>query len=112
MSINKRCAFAAAAVLSCSVVPAHSQTQFNLPEGQGKALVSGLCNACHSASRVEEGLSQAYWHTTVRMMMNFGAPIKPDDYFTIVDYLSKNFPEKPKPLANEIAGPAKIAIRE
>jgi virginiamycin B lyase len=102
----------AAAVL-CWVPVARSQTQPNLPEGAGKEAVASYCSGCHGLSRVvASGYPQAYWHTAVRMMLNFGVPIPADQINVVTDYLAKNFPEKPKPVANIIPGPARIDIKE
>jgi virginiamycin B lyase len=97
----------------CSVLSARSQTQPNLPDGPGKEAVVTYCSGCHGLSRVaSSGYPQAYWHTAIRMMLNFGVPIPPDQINLVTDYLSKNFPEGPKPVANIIPGPARIDIKE
>jgi virginiamycin B lyase len=99
--------------LLCSMVRAHSQTQPNLPEGPGKEHVVAYCSGCHGLSRVaSSSYPQAYWNTVVRMMLNFGVPIAPDQVTLVTDYLAKSFPEKPKPIASVIAGPAQIDIKE
>lgn len=101
------------AALWCSVLPAHSQTPPNLPDGPGKEAVVSYCSGCHGLNRVaNSGYPQAYWHTAIRMMLNFGVPIPPDQINVVTDYLAKNFPEKPKPIANIIPGPARIEIKE
>lgn len=93
---------------------AHAQPRAPaLPDGAGKAQVEQLCSGCHGLARVMgSGYPQAYWHTVVRMMINFGVPIPPDQILLITDYLAKNLPEKAKPDANILPGPAKVAIRE
>ena len=48
----------------------------------------------------------------VRMMLNFGVPIPADQITLVTDYLAKSFPEKSKPVANIITGPARIEIKE
>src|SRR5688572_25221955 len=97
----------------CSVLPARSQTQPNLPDGPGKEAVVAYCSGCHGLSRVAaSGYPQAYWHTAIRMMLNFGVPIPSDQINVVTDYLAKSFPEKAKPVANIIPGPARIDIKE
>ena len=93
---------------------AHAQPKAPaLPDGAGKEQVEQLCSGCHGLARVMgSGYLQAYWHTVVRMMINFGVPIPPDQVLPITDYLAKNLPEKAKPDANILPGPAKVAIRE
>ena len=84
-----------------------------LPEGPGKEQVATLCSGCHGLARVmNSGYPQAYWNTVIRMMVNFGVPIPADQVNLITDYLATNLPEKPKPDAVILPGPAKVAIRE
>ena len=102
----------AAAVLCCAV-PAWAQdwTQ-RLPEGEGKETVAAACGSCHEFfSRVGAGYTPEGWRTVIRMMVNQGAPLPPDEVATITDYLIAAFPEKPKPVGVTIPGPAEIAIR-
>jgi virginiamycin B lyase len=99
------------AALLGGVLPAAGQT--TLPDGPGRDTVASLCSGCHGLSRVvASGYPQAYWQTVLRMMMNFEVPIPPDQFTTVADYLAKNFPEKPKPAAVVVDGPAKVEIRE
>jgi virginiamycin B lyase len=95
-------------------IPAHAQQKpVKLPEGPGKEAVQTHCSGCHGLGRVvASGYTQAYWHTTIRMMLNFGVPIPPDQVLTVVDYLSTNFPERPMPLASILPGPVEVDIRE
>ena len=99
-----------AAVLLCSASPARSQ---ELPEGEGKELVAAQCNSCHPFyARVGAGYTAQGWHTVMRMMTNHGVSIPPDQLATMTAYLTKNFPEKAKPVGVVIPGPAKISIKE
>jgi virginiamycin B lyase len=100
--------------LLCAALPAHSQQKpVNLPDGPGKDAVATYCSGCHGLSRVvASGYPQAYWHTTIRMMLNFGVPIPQDQVIPMIDYLAKNFPERPMPVAKIIPGPAQVNIRE
>ena len=105
--------FVLAAALSCAALPAYAQEKpFVLPDGPGKEFVANNCGTCHAMSRIGFGYTQAHWHTTMRMMMNFGMPIPQDQVFTVIDYLAKNFPERPMPLAKIIPGPVQVNIRE
>ena len=105
---------ALAASLLCATPSAHAQQKpVNLPDGPGKEQVATYCSGCHGLNRVmNSGYPQAYWNTTIRMMLNFGVPIPPDQVHIVTDYLSRNLPEKPKPDANILHGPVKVAIRE
>lgn len=105
---------ALASALLCSTLPVHAQQEpVNLPAGPGKEAVVTYCSGCHGLSRVvASGYPQAYWHTAIRMMLNFGVPIPPDQVIPITDYLTRHFPERPKPVANIIPGPVQVTIRE
>ena len=86
------------AALLCPILPASGQTPPSLPDGPGKEAVVTYCSGCHGLNRVvASGYPQAYWNTAVRMMLNFGVPIPPDQVIPVTDYLAKNFPEKPMP---------------
>jgi virginiamycin B lyase len=105
--------FASAAITLGFAAPAWSAQAPELPEGAGKKGVQTYCGGCHGISRVAaSGYPQAYWHTAVRMMVNFGVPIPAEEVPVITDYLSQHYPEKPKPIANIVHGAAKIEIKE
>lgn len=105
---------ALASILLLSAAPLHAQQKpVNLPDGPGKEAVQNYCSGCHGLARVAaSGYPQAYWHTTVRMMMNFGVPIPQDQVIPVIDYLAKNFPEKPMPVAKIVPGAVQVNFRE
>ena len=108
-----RSTLALVTALLFAALPAWSQQKPPvLPEGPGKAFVESNCGTCHPLARLLPGYTQAYWHTTVRMMMNFGMPIPPDQVLTVVDYLAKHFPERPMPVAKIVPGPVQVNFRE
>src|SRR6266536_5839164 len=85
----------AAAVL-CFALPAQGQ---ELPEGNGKDLVTAHCKSCHPFSaRVGAGYTAKGWRTVMRMMANHGVALPAEQAATITEYLTKNFPEKAKPV--------------
>jgi len=84
----------------------------NLPDGPGKATVAALCGACHRLAFLANGYTPEGWHTVMRMMLNFGVPVPKDEVTTVTDYLIKSFPERPRPAAAIVAGPAEIAIKQ
>src|SRR6266851_4092140 len=93
-----------------AALPASGQ---ELPEGPGKELVAAQCNSCHTlTSRVGAGYTPAGWRTVMRMMINNGVPIPPDQLATMTAYLAKTFPEKPKPVGVVIPGPVKVSFKE
>jgi virginiamycin B lyase len=98
-----------AAVLLCSVLPARAQ---ELPDGKGKEMVAALCGSCHEVNRVRPGYTPEGWRTVMRMMANLEVPVPADQVATITEYLTKNFPERPKPAAVVIPGPVQVSIKE
>src|SRR5262249_15560504 len=99
-----------ATALLCSSLPAWSQ---ELPDGPGKEFVGANCNSCHPFyARLGAGYTAQGWRTVMRMMINHGVAIPPDQLETITAYLTKNFPEKPNPVGVVIPGPAKVSIKE
>src|SRR5213593_2410718 len=47
----------------------------------------------------------------MRMMINHGVSIPPDQLTTMTEYLTKNFPEKGKPAAVAVPGGAKVSMK-
>src|SRR6266542_4012728 len=73
----------AAAVL-CFALPAQGQ---ELPEGDGKDLVTAHCNSCHPFSaRVGAGYTAKGWRTVMRMMANHGVALPAEQAATITEY--------------------------
>jgi virginiamycin B lyase len=84
-----------------------------LPDGAGKAAVENACQACHSLTNITNtGHTRGEWDTVLHMMVNAGAPIRPDQFPTVVSYLAKNFPPKPLPPAVIVPGSIKVTIKE
>jgi virginiamycin B lyase len=104
------CATAIAAVWLASVggVFAQGANAVVFPDGPGKEIVTTVCNGCHNADRVRQGYTPEGWHTVVRMMLNAGAPIPPDQVETVTQYLTQNFPERARPAAVHVDGPVKV----
>jgi virginiamycin B lyase len=98
-----------AATLLSSAFPAGAQ---ELPEGNGKQTVAAICSGCHDVNRIRAGYSPAGWQSVIHMMQNMEAPVPKDQWPIVADYLTKNFPEKPKPEAVLIPGPVQVAIKE
>ena len=102
----------------CAVVPSRGQNrgnqdQVNLPDGDGKATVQAACGVCHSMNQVtNSGHDKEEWTTVLHMMVNVGAPVPDNQFDTVVDYLTKNFPEKPHPEGKIIPGNVDVTIKE
>jgi virginiamycin B lyase len=83
-----------------------------LPDGPGKELAETNCNSCHTLlSRVGSGYTASGWNTVMRMMINQGAPLQPDQIEPLKAYLIKSFPEKGKPDGVAIPGTAEISFK-
>jgi len=96
--------------LLCSALPTRGE---ELPDGKGKEMVAASCTSCHTFySRVGAGYTATGWHTVMRMMINHGVPIPPEQLGTMTEYLIKNFPEKMKPAGVVVPGPAKVSMKE
>ena len=105
------------AVSVCMVLPSRGQNRQNqaapLPEGDGQATVQAACGVCHSMNQVTNaGHDRGEWTTVLHMMVNVGAPVPDNQFDTVVDYLTKNFPEKPQPPAKIIPGNVDVSIKE
>src|SRR6202521_4098504 len=110
---KSRSAMLAAALLCCAL-PAWGQdwTQ-RLPEGKGKETVAAGCAGCHEFfSRLGAGYTPEGWRTVMRMMINQGTPLPPDQIDTVTQYLIQSFPEKPKPAGVTIPGPVEVSIKQ
>jgi virginiamycin B lyase len=99
-------------VLACTLLggayPVQAQT---LPDGPGKEIVTAACGACHDINRIRVGYTPEGWRTVIRMMQNVQTPVPADQWATVTDYLTKNFPERPRPAAVVVPGTVDAAIR-
>src|SRR5437899_7389017 len=90
-----------------------NQQEAQLPEGNGKEIVQVACAVCHSIKQVTNaGHIREDWDTVLHQMVNVGAPVPPDKFNTVLDYLAKNFPAKPLPPGVTVPGPADVSIKE
>jgi competence protein ComEA len=64
----------------------------SLPDGDGKAVMQKICNACHEAE-VVIGMKQTKdgWSATIDEMVSRGAEGTDAEFDKIVEYLAKNF---------------------
>jgi virginiamycin B lyase len=86
--------------------------EFKLPDGPGKEIVENACGACHALNRLGAGYTQEGWRSVVHMMQNVEAPVPPEQWATVADYLAKSFPEKPRPTGVTIPGPVEAVMTE
>jgi glucose dehydrogenase len=78
--------------------PAHPALSVKLPPGAGRAIVRKDCTLCHGVETITRShLSRAGWQSTVREMINRGAPVTTAQSQTLVNYLAHNFGTSSKP---------------
>ena len=66
-----------------------------LPEGDGKAIATENCQACHKLTNLTKAhKSLDDWKDTVQTMIDRGANVPADKVDTLVQYLAKNFGPK------------------
>jgi cytochrome c5 len=66
-----------------------------LPDGDGKAIATENCQACHKLTNLTKAhKSLDDWKDTVQLMIDRGANVAPDQVDTLVQYLAKNFGPK------------------
>jgi virginiamycin B lyase len=98
-------------LLIASPALAQQKPGADFPDGPGKDTVVAVCNGCHDINRVRAGYNAAGWNMLQHMMQNMGAPIAPEDWPTVTTYLTKNFPERPRPPAAILSGPTQASIK-
>ena len=76
---------------AASPVPA-AVNAADLPEGPGRASVAEVCGACHPLGQaLGKRQSRAEWAAIVEQMVGRGAPLSPDEFDPVVDYLTAWF---------------------
>ncbi len=78
-----------------------------LPPGKAQAIVASRCVVCHSVDVVTAAAaSKARWQAVVDEMVTDGAQLSPAEVPVVVDYLAKNFPERPAKTKRPATNPA------
>jgi len=106
------------AAMFSGIVPAWGQGQMSerareaagLPDGEGKALVSTVCIACHGVDQItgSAGYTQAQWRDLFSNMITLG-----DAQATSVSkYLAANFPPRPGREPVLVPGPVEVTFKE
>jgi virginiamycin B lyase len=98
------------AALLCSALAARAQ-QPDFPDGPGTETFVAVCGGCHDINRARAGYTPQGWNTLVAMMQNVDTPVPPEQWPTLAAYLMKSFPERPRPPAATVEGPAQVSIR-
>jgi virginiamycin B lyase len=102
--------FAVACFFMITPVAAQQQPA-QLPEGEGKQLVQGMCTACHETNLItrSSGYSREEWRELIQTMINLsGTPAGE----TITKYLATHFPATTQLKPNLVRGETSITFRE
>ena len=84
---------AAVKVAACLFLLAALRAESPLPPGEGREVVERVCAPCHGVERIAlRKLDKDGWARLVDSMLNLGAKGTPEDFKTIVQYLSAAFP--------------------
>jgi cytochrome c5 len=79
----------------------------SLPDGEGKAIVTGSCAGCHGLDLITgKQAPKEEWAGIVDRMKTYGATLSAAQTTTVVDYLAKSFPPKGAAPAAAPAGQA------
>jgi len=99
---------AAAASAAASPAAAPAKAVVELPEGDGKAIATENCQACHKLTNLTKAHKDLDdWKDTVQTMIDRGANVPPDKVDILVQYLAKNFgPKDASPSAPATPSPA------
>jgi virginiamycin B lyase len=103
-------AFSVASFLATSAIAAQQESA-QLPEGEGKALVQGMCTACHETNLItrSSGYGREDWRELIQTMINVsGTPAGE----TITKYLATHFPATTQLKPNLVRGETSISFRE
>jgi len=101
------------AVYLMSMLPAAhgAQAPVQLPDGEGKPHVQGLCATCHELNLIprSSGYTRAGWRELIGNMINIAGTPAED---AITQYLATNFPPNTKLQPTLVPGPVSISFRE
>jgi competence protein ComEA len=94
--MSRLCFSGRALVLCLLLLPSIAFAQKSeLPDGAGKDVMLRVCGQCHAATVVMgKGNTRDGWSQVVGEMVARGAQGSDDDFATVVDYLTANFPPK------------------
>jgi len=83
------------AAASSAPAPTAAKTVVELPDGDGKAIATENCQACHKLTNLTKAHKNLDdWKDTVQTMIDRGANVPADQIDTLVQYLAKNFGPK------------------
>ena len=86
--------------------PAAAKVVVELPDGDGKAIATENCQACHKLTNLTKAHKNLDdWKETVQTMIDRGANVPEDKVDILVQYLAKNFGPKDAPAPASAAPP-------
>jgi virginiamycin B lyase len=92
--------------------PLMAQSQpAQLPDGDGKQLVQGVCTACHEINQItrSSGYTREEWQELIQTMINLSGSPSSD---SIAKYLAAHFPAGSQLKPNLVRGESSITFRE
>ncbi len=98
-------------LISLAPVAHGAQAPVQLPDGEGKPLVQGMCTACHDLNQLtrSSGYTREEWKELVGTMINLSGTPQLD---SITKYLETHFPPSAKFAPTLVSGPVSITFRE
>jgi mono/diheme cytochrome c family protein len=87
--------------------PAPAKAVVELPDGDGKAIATENCQACHKLTNLTKAHKNLDdWKETVQTMIDRGANVPEDKVDILVQYLAKNFGPKDTSVPASVVPPA------
>jgi len=81
-----------------AAIPLSSMRAQNLPEAPGKAETMKVCSGCHEVTRATSmHLDRAGWQSEMEKMISLGAKGSPEEFESVLNYLTKNYPAEEVP---------------
>lgn len=104
-----------AGALLAALVPLAAQAQgrpSGLPDDPSKALVEGVCTACHQTSQItgSSGYTREGWQELIGTMVDLSA--SPGERDEITRYLAAHFPPNAERASRPVPGDVRIALKE
>lgn len=99
--------------LLCVLLPLGAQAQGpELPEGDGRELVAGVCTGCHQINQIKRsaGYTSRGWKELTGTMIDLSA--SPTEQEKIITYLAAHFPPNAKRAPTLMPGDAQISFKE
>ena len=98
-------------LVSMAPVAYGAQAPVQLPDGEGKPHVQGLCATCHELNLIprSSGYTRAGWRELIGNMINIAGTPAED---AITQYLATHFPPNTNLQPKLVTGPISISFRE